>query len=176
MHTTGLRVLLVCGGPVGAMLMDKILAVINGEIPTSQDFEDYWALSGIYQPDGEDVDRQQALQRFVEHALLRQEALRTHSIRVDEAEGSQHLCELDQQPARWEKSMGYRSLMYAPGCATNSPYTHSLSDECGFSSTSPRVRLCGITRIINKRSECLWTKRFVTGFGAYGPSARSIFD
>jgi hypothetical protein len=74
------------------MLVDKTLAVVKAEILTFQDFEDYLPLSRIDQPSGEDADRQQAFQCFVEHALLRQET-----------EVSQHLSELDQQPGGREK-------------------------------------------------------------------------
>jgi peptidyl-prolyl cis-trans isomerase SurA len=105
MHAARLRVLIVCGmfvcsRPVGAVLVDKIVAVVNGEILTLQDFEDHLALRQIYQPDAADVDRHQAFERFVEQALLRQEALRTRIIQVDETEVSQHLHALDQQPER----------------------------------------------------------------------------
>jgi hypothetical protein len=108
MHSTKLGVVIVCGmfvcgGPVEARLVDKMLAVVNGEMLTFQDFDDYLALSRISQLGGEDIDRQHAFQRFVEHALLRQEALRTRISRVDEAAVSQHLSELDQQPERREK-------------------------------------------------------------------------
>ncbi len=72
------------------MLVDKILAVVDGEVFTFQGFEDYLALSRIYQPKRQDIDRQQAFQRFVEHALPRQEAVRARIARVDEAKVSQH--------------------------------------------------------------------------------------
>jgi hypothetical protein len=105
MHTARLGVLivfgmLVCSKPVGTVLVDKLLAVINGELLTLQDFEDHLALREMYQPDAADSDRQQAFQRFVDQVLLRQEALRTRIVQVDEAEVSQHLRELDQQPER----------------------------------------------------------------------------
>jgi peptidyl-prolyl cis-trans isomerase SurA len=100
MRTAKLGVLIVCGmfvcgRPVAAVLVDKILAVVNGELLTLQDFEDHLALSRVYQPDGVDVDRQQAFQRFIDQALLRQEALRTRIVQVDEMEVSRHLRELD---------------------------------------------------------------------------------
>jgi peptidyl-prolyl cis-trans isomerase SurA len=89
-----------CSKPVGAVLVEKILAVINGEILTLQDFEDHLALREIYQPDTDDTDRQQAFQRVVDQVLLRQEALRTRIVQVDDTEVSQHVYELDQQPER----------------------------------------------------------------------------
>jgi peptidyl-prolyl cis-trans isomerase SurA len=107
MHAARLGVLIicgmvVCGGPAGAVLVDKILAVVNGEILTLQDFEDHLALSKIYRPDAAEVDRQQAFQRFVDQALLRQEAVRTRIVQVDEAQVSQQWRELEQQPERRE--------------------------------------------------------------------------
>jgi peptidyl-prolyl cis-trans isomerase SurA len=98
-------VLIVCGmfafgRPAGAVLVDKILAVVNGEILTWQDFEDHLALREVYQPHAAAVDRQEALQHFIDHALLRQEAARTRIVEVDEAEVNQYLRELDQQPER----------------------------------------------------------------------------
>jgi hypothetical protein len=105
MHAATLGVLIVCGmlvfdTPAGAGLVDKILAVVNGEILTWQDFEDHLALGEIYQPHTAEVDRQEAFQRFVDQALLRQEAARTRIIQVDEAEINQYLRELEQQPGK----------------------------------------------------------------------------
>jgi peptidyl-prolyl cis-trans isomerase SurA len=102
MPTAKLGVLIVCGmfvcsRPVAAVLVDKILAVVNGELLTLQDFEDHLALSRIYQPEVADVDRQQAFQRFVDQTLVRQEALRTRIVQVDEVEVSRYLRELNQQ-------------------------------------------------------------------------------
>jgi hypothetical protein len=90
----------VCGTPVDAVLVDKLLAVVNGEILTLQDFEDHLALRAVYQPDTDDPDRQQAFQRFVDQVLLRQEALRTRIVQVDDAEVGQHVQALDQPPQR----------------------------------------------------------------------------
>jgi hypothetical protein len=105
MQAARLGVLIVCGmfvfgRPAGAVLVDKILAVVNGEILTWQDFEDHLALREIYQPHVAEVDRQEALQRFIDQALLRQEASRTRIVQMDEAEMNQYLRELDQQPER----------------------------------------------------------------------------
>jgi hypothetical protein len=104
-HAARLGVLIVYGicifgKPAGAALVDKILAVVNGEILTWQDFEDYLALKEVHQPHAAEVDRQEAFQHFVDHALLRQEASRTRIVQVDEAEVNQYLRELDQQPGR----------------------------------------------------------------------------
>jgi hypothetical protein len=76
MHTARLGVLIICemfacGRPIGAMLGDRILAVVNGEILTLQDFEDHLALRKIYQPGAADVERHQAFHHFVDQALLR---------------------------------------------------------------------------------------------------------
>jgi peptidyl-prolyl cis-trans isomerase SurA len=90
--------LFVCCTSVGAVLVDKLVAVVNGEIITLQDFEDHLALSAIYRPDTDDPDRQQAFQRLVDQVLLRQEALRTRIVQVDNAEVNQHLQALDQPP------------------------------------------------------------------------------
>jgi peptidyl-prolyl cis-trans isomerase SurA len=103
MQTTALAILisygmLAFGAPAEAVLLDKILAVVNGEILTLQDFENHLALRTIYQPSATEVDRHQAFQRFLDHALLRQEALRTRIVQVDAAEVSQQLRELEQQP------------------------------------------------------------------------------
>jgi len=38
----------VCGGPVGAVLGEKIIAVVNGEILSLQEFEDHLAPTTIY--------------------------------------------------------------------------------------------------------------------------------
>ena len=99
---------LVCGRPVGAVLVDKILAVVNGELLTLQDFENYLALTKIYQLGAADVDRPQAFRHFVDQTLLRQEASRTRIIQVDEAEVSQLFGELNQQT---ERGQGLASVM-----------------------------------------------------------------
>jgi peptidyl-prolyl cis-trans isomerase SurA len=121
MHAARLAVLIiggmfVCGGPAGAVLVDKILAVVNGELLTLQDFEDDLALRKIFQPDAAQVDRRQALQRFVDQALLRQEAVRTHIVQVDEAEVSRQLRDLEQQP---EQSAELRRVMQQRGLSRN---------------------------------------------------------
>ena len=108
MRTARLGLLIICGmlvwsRPASAVLVEKILAVVNGEILTLQDFEDHLALRTIYQTDTVDVDRQRAVQRFVDQALLRQEALRTRIVQVGEDEVSQHLRELGQQPDRGQE-------------------------------------------------------------------------
>jgi peptidyl-prolyl cis-trans isomerase SurA len=108
MHTARLGVLIVCGmfacgRPIGAVLVDKILAVVNGEILTLQAFEDHLALRKIYQPDAADGDRHQAFHHFVDQALLRQEATRTRIVQVDEAEVRQYLHELDYQTERGQE-------------------------------------------------------------------------
>jgi SurA N-terminal domain len=105
MHAAKLGVLIVCGmfvfdTPARAVLVDKILAVVNGETLTWQDFEDHLALGEIYQPHAAEVDRQEAFQRFVDQALLRQEASRTRIVQVGEAEINQYLRELEQQTER----------------------------------------------------------------------------
>ena len=74
MHAVRLGVLIicgmfVCGQSIGAVVMDKILAVVNGEILTMQGFNDHLILRGMYQPDEIEVDRRQALQRLVDHNL-----------------------------------------------------------------------------------------------------------
>lgn len=98
MRTARLGLLIICG-----VLAEKILAVVNGEILTLQDFEDHLALRTIYPTDAVDVDRQQAVQRFVDQALLRQEALRTRIVQIGEDEVSQHLRELGQQLDRGQE-------------------------------------------------------------------------
>jgi peptidyl-prolyl cis-trans isomerase SurA len=102
MHALRLKVLIICamficGGPAGAVLVDKILAVVNGETLTLQDFEDHLALRTIYQPSAAEVDRHAAFQRFVDQVLLRQEAVRTRIVQVGEAEVNHRLGELAQQ-------------------------------------------------------------------------------
>jgi peptidyl-prolyl cis-trans isomerase SurA len=90
--------MLVSGTAIDAVLVDKLLAVVNGEILTLQDFEDHLALRALSQPDADGPDRQQAFQRFVDEVLLRQEALRTRIVQVDDAEVSQQVQELDKRP------------------------------------------------------------------------------
>jgi hypothetical protein len=45
---------------------EKIVAVVNGEIHSLQDFEDRLALTTIYQLDWSDADRPQSVHRFVD--------------------------------------------------------------------------------------------------------------
>jgi peptidyl-prolyl cis-trans isomerase SurA len=102
MHAVRLGALIICGiflcgRSIGAVVIDKILAVVNGEILTLQDFDDHLVLRRVYQPEGDEVDRRQDLQRLVDHILLRQEALRTRIVQIDEAEVNRHLDELGQR-------------------------------------------------------------------------------
>jgi hypothetical protein len=84
--------------PAGAVLVEKILAVVNGEVLTLQDFEDHLALRRVFQPGTEENDRQVAFERLVEQTLLRQEALRTRIIQVDDAAVTQQIEAVNQQP------------------------------------------------------------------------------
>jgi peptidyl-prolyl cis-trans isomerase SurA len=84
--------------PTGAVLVEKILAVVNGEVLTLQDFEDHLALRRVFQPGTEGNERQVAFERLVEQTLLRQEALRTRVIQVDDAEVTQQIEAVNQQP------------------------------------------------------------------------------
>lgn len=59
--------------------------------------KDQLAEFGIY--------HEQTFQRSVEHALLRQEALRTGIAQMDETEVRQYLKDFDQQPKRKAKLM-----------------------------------------------------------------------
>jgi peptidyl-prolyl cis-trans isomerase SurA len=95
--------MLLSGAPAEAVLLDKILAVANGEVLTLQDFEDHLALRRIFQPGAVEGDRGGAFQRFVDQTLIRQEALRTRIVEVDDAEVTQQLHALEQQPARREE-------------------------------------------------------------------------
>jgi len=95
--------MLLSGAPVETVLLDKILAVANGEVLTLQDFEDHLALRRVFQPGAVEVDRDGAFQRFVDQTLIRQEALRTRIVEVEDAEVTQQLHALEQQPARREE-------------------------------------------------------------------------
>jgi hypothetical protein len=53
--------MLVGAMPTAAVLLDKILAVVNGEVLTLQDFEDHLALRRVWQTGTATIDRQQAL-------------------------------------------------------------------------------------------------------------------
>jgi peptidyl-prolyl cis-trans isomerase SurA len=92
--------MLVGGGTTGAVLVDKIVAVVNSEVLTLQDFEDHLALRRVFQPGEGALDRMVAFERFVDEALLQQEALRTRSVQVDDAEVTQQLQTVQQQPER----------------------------------------------------------------------------
>jgi hypothetical protein len=89
-----------------AILLEKIVAVVNAEVVTLLDFEDHLALSSVFRtsPVGgvreTPLDREQALQRLIDHVLLRQEATRTKIARVEESEVLQQLHSLEQQPGR----------------------------------------------------------------------------
>ena len=187
MRTARLGLLIICGmlvwsRPASAVLVEKILAVVNGEILTLQDFEDHLALRTIYQTDTVDVDRQRAVQRFVDQALLRQEALRTRIVQVGEDEVSQHLRELGQQPDRGQELVrvmqerGYHGMMCAPGSATSLSCATSSTDGYGSSSASQKVRSCNIIRSTNRRSESPWMRLSASKFGAYWPNTKSTFD
>jgi hypothetical protein len=82
------------------MLLEKIVAVVNGEVLTLQDFEDHLALRSVLQPRAGNLDRQQALQRLVDQTLIQQEAIRTRIVEVDEAEVTQYLRAVEEQPDR----------------------------------------------------------------------------
>jgi hypothetical protein len=110
-RTARVGLLIICGvlawsSPASAVLVEKILAVVSGEILTLQDFEDHLALRKVSQTDAVEVDRQQAFQRFVDQALLRQEALRTRLIQISEDGVGQRLRELGQQPDRGQELGG----------------------------------------------------------------------
>jgi hypothetical protein len=44
--------MLVGGGTAGAVLVDKMVAAVNSEALTLQDFEDHLALRRVFQPGG----------------------------------------------------------------------------------------------------------------------------
>jgi peptidyl-prolyl cis-trans isomerase SurA len=90
--------MLVGGGPTGAVLVDKILAVVNSDVLTLLDFEDHLALRRVFQPGGGEPDRTVAFAHFVEQTLLRQEARRTRIVQVDDAEVTQQIQTVQQQP------------------------------------------------------------------------------
>lgn len=109
-HTAVLGALLICqslvsGVMAGAVLLDKIVAVVNADVLTLLDFEDHLALSQMFRHDpvgamGEFPrrDREPALQRFIDHTLMRQEALRTKIVEVAEGEVTQQLQAVEQRP------------------------------------------------------------------------------
>lgn len=98
----------VPGGWAEAVLLDKIMAVVNTEVVTLADFDDHLALTRVFRssvpgPMRESpVDREQAFQRLIAHILLRQEAMRTKIPMVEDAEVDQHLRSLEQHPGRAE--------------------------------------------------------------------------
>jgi peptidyl-prolyl cis-trans isomerase SurA len=109
---------LMAGGTASAILLEKIVAVVNGELLTLQDFEDHLALLRVFRPEAAAVERQQAFQRFIDQTLIRQEAMRTRlvevadadvdaSIRAVEAQGSgrERLAEAMQ-----ERQLGWRQV------------------------------------------------------------------
>ncbi|MBI3327169.1 MAG: hypothetical protein HYZ81_10775 [Nitrospinae bacterium] len=81
-----------------AVLLDKIMAVVNDEVLTLTDFEAHLALVKVFRPASAGVDREQAFPRFIEQTLLRQEALRTRIVEVGEAAVAQELSALEQRP------------------------------------------------------------------------------
>ena len=89
-----------------AVLLEKIVAVVNAEVVTLLDFDDHLALASVFRasPWGgaqeTPFDREQALQRLIDHVLLRQEAIRTKIAQVEESEVLQQLHSLEQQPGR----------------------------------------------------------------------------
>ena len=58
------------------------------------------ALRAIYQPGTDDLDREQAFQRFGDQVVLRQEALQTRIVQVDDAEVSAEVRALDRAGER----------------------------------------------------------------------------
>lgn len=106
-RTSILSILIVCkalapGVCAEAVLLDKIVAVVNAEVLTLQDFEDHLALLKVFQPRPVELDREQAFQRFIDQTLMRQEALRTKIVMVEELEVTQQLRALEQQPGGGE--------------------------------------------------------------------------
>lgn len=80
-----------------AVLLDKIVAVVNGEVLTLSDFDNHLALLTVFQPSQDEPDRDQAFQRFIDQTLLRQEALRTKIVEVEELEVAQQLRAVEQR-------------------------------------------------------------------------------
>jgi len=94
---------LTAGISAEAVLLDKIVAVVNTTVFTLSDFEDHLVLSQLFQastPAGvqsSPPDREQAFQRFIDQALLRQEALRTKIVEVEESQVAQQWHTLETQ-------------------------------------------------------------------------------
>lgn len=94
---------LATGISAEAVLLDKIVAVVNTTVITLSDFEDHLVLSQLFQSgtlavvQASPPDREQAFQRFIDRALLRQEALRTKIAEVEEPKVAQQLHTLEQQ-------------------------------------------------------------------------------
>jgi len=96
---------LSAGMSAEAILLDKIVAVVNADVLTLLDFEDHLALLQVFRPkpggarhDPPRIDRDQALQHFIDHTLLRQEALRTKIVGVEDAAVTQQLGVVEQRP------------------------------------------------------------------------------
>ncbi len=106
-HTTLLVVLVICqilasAVSAGAVLLDKIVAVVNAEVLTLLDFEDHLALSKVFQTGSVEAARERAFERFIDQTLLRQEALRTKIVEVGESEVAQQLRALEERPGGGE--------------------------------------------------------------------------
>ena len=84
--------------PAAAVLVDKIVAVVNAEVLTLLDFEDHLALVQVFQAGAADVTREQAFERFIDQTLLRQEALRTKIVEIEETDVAQQIHALEQRP------------------------------------------------------------------------------
>jgi hypothetical protein len=92
--------MLFSGIPTAAVLLEKIVAVVDGEVLTLQDFEDLLALRGVWQPSAAVTGRQQSFQRFVDDTLIWQEAVRTRMVEVAEAQVTQSLHAIAAQRER----------------------------------------------------------------------------
>lgn len=68
--------------------MEKIVAVLNGERLSLQAFGDYLAPTTIFRFNWSYFDLIKLFNIFIDHILLRQEAIRTRIIQVDKAEVS----------------------------------------------------------------------------------------
>jgi len=86
-----------------AVLLDKIMAVVNDEVLTLTDFETHLALAEVFRPALAEVDREQAFPRFIEQTLIRQEALRTKIVEVGDVAIAQQLSALEQRPGGQEQ-------------------------------------------------------------------------
>ena len=90
--------ILVWAISAGAVLVDKVVAVVNADVLTLLDFDDHLALLKVFQSSADDVSRERAFERFIDQTLLRQEALRTKTVQAGEAEVAEQLHTLDQRP------------------------------------------------------------------------------